>query len=120
MSHTTKMRAWRLNRPCANILHQLQGRKHRTRTEGSELCELTLDDIEELCRPMVCSMTGMQLRWTDIPWDPWRPSVDRIDPYKGYVRGNVRLVCTMYNIARRRWSDEEVLLMAKALVARNT
>lgn len=112
------MRTWRANKPLAAMLHQLQGRKSRTRIEGSGACELTIEDLAELCAPMVCSVTGVPLRWTDIDWDPWRPSVDRIDPDKGYLKGNVRLVCAMYNIARRRWSDEEVLYMAQSLVSK--
>ena len=112
------MRKWRTRHPCANILHQLKGRKHRTKTAGSEACDLTLEDIKALCEPMICSVTGVPLRWTDIPFDPWRPSIDRINSNKGYVHGNVRLVCTMYNLAKHRWTDEEVLFMASSLVAR--
>lgn len=112
------MRKWRTRHPCANILHQLKGRKHRTKTAGSEACDLTLEDIKALCEPMICSVTGVPLRWTDILFDPWRPSIDRIDSNKGYVHGNVRLVCTMYNLAKHRWTDDEVLFMASSLVAR--
>jgi hypothetical protein len=39
---------------------------------------------------------------------PWRLSPDRIDNKKGYVKGNVRLVCHIFNIARSDFSDEQL------------
>ncbi len=48
----------------------------------------------------------------------WGPSVDRVDPLKGYTRDNCRLVCWMYNAAKGVSSDEDVMTMARALVAR--
>lgn len=36
-------------------------------------------------------------------------SLDRIDSSKGYVKGNVRFVCCIANVARNDWSDEELI-----------
>jgi hypothetical protein len=43
-------------------------------------------------------------------------SLDRIDNSKGYVQGNVRWVSVMYNFARNKFSDEDVVEFAQAVV----
>lgn len=53
---------------------------------------------------------------TDIPFSttgkgvafraPYAPSLDRIDARRGYVQGNVRIVCTAVNWALSDWGDE--------------
>tara|TARA_B100001094_G_scaffold333172_1_gene409234 strand:+ start:5541 stop:5999 length:459 start_codon:yes stop_codon:yes gene_type:complete len=44
---------------------------------------------------------------------PWRLSPDRIDNKKGYVKGNVRLVCHIFNVARCDFSDEQLFEFIK-------
>lgn len=85
------------------------------RTRGLE-CTITREELKELLAPMVCSMTGIPLEFAAR--SPWSPSFDRLDSSKGYVPGNVRLVCWAYNSAKMGWDDEDVLTLAKALVAR--
>lgn len=48
------------------------------------------------------------------------PSIDRIEPSKGYVKGNVRLVTFQVNMAKGFYTDEDFYDMCrKALEARN-
>jgi hypothetical protein len=49
---------------------------------------------------------------------PWSPSLDRIDNDKGYIPGNVQMVCWMYNQCKNQWKHSDVLLMCRALLAR--
>ena len=42
--------------------------------------------------------------------------MDRIDNAVGYVPGNVRLTCWMFNRAKSHWTDEQMLMLAKGLV----
>lgn len=70
----------------------------------------------------VCEVTGMPLSLEDADRGkkkvhPFAPSVDRIDPHLGYTESNVRVVTYMYNIAKGDFSDQDVLLLAKAIVA---
>lgn len=61
---------------------------------------------------------------TDIPFDvaprghnivrPFAPSIDRIDNTKGYTLDNVRIVCTIANMARNTFSDDDFYTMCKA------
>jgi hypothetical protein len=45
----------------------------------------------------------------NTPKSPYQASIDRIDNSKGYVKGNVRFVCLMYNFMRNDFTDEQVL-----------
>jgi hypothetical protein len=49
---------------------------------------------------------------------PYGPSLDRINSQKGYVRGNVRLVCTAVNFGLGQWGDEVFLPIAEATTHR--
>lgn len=40
-------------------------------------------------------------------------SIDRIEPCKGYVNNNIRLVCWWANIARSTMSDEDLFIWCK-------
>lgn len=60
-----------------------------------------------------CAVTGLKLEHRYLSWmknqrkSPYQASLDRIDNNKGYIRGNVRFVCLMYNYARNNFSDKE-------------
>ena len=48
--------------------------------------------------------------------DARAPSIDRLVAAEGYVPGNVRIVCWIYNSAKLDWPESLVLRMARALV----
>jgi len=48
---------------------------------------------------------------------PYYPSVDRIDPRRGYERGNVQLVLFSVNIAKWRWDLETIRPILRAMLA---
>lgn len=82
---------------------------------------LVLEEVEALLAPMTCAATGLPLTWEhdgDTRRNPWAPSIDRIDCSKGYLQDNVRVVCTLYNVARADWPDEAVTTLAEAIVSR--
>lgn len=62
-----------------------------------------------------CAITGIKLEHRYLSWmknqqkSPYQASLDRIDNSKGYIKGNVRFVCLMYNYARNTFSDQQVL-----------
>lgn len=51
---------------------------------------------------------------------PYSPSIDKIDPNKGYTKDNVQLVCWWYNLAKARYTDEEVLKLCRAVTTHNS
>lgn len=77
---------------------------------------LTQEQVVELVAPMVCSVSGLPLT-TEEHQGPWGPSIDRIDNSKGYVPGNVRLTCWMFNRAKAHWTDEQFMAMVRGIAA---
>jgi hypothetical protein len=70
-----------------------------------------------------CAISGIQMwlpihgqAWTEQTGDPWKPSLDRIDNSKPYIKGNVRFVCVIANFARHDFSDEQLLKFCRAVV----
>ena len=49
---------------------------------------------------------------------PWRPSLDRINPKKGYERNNVRLVAQIVNFALGEWPIAYFYEMCERVVKR--
>lgn len=112
-----KNRRWKTDNPALHLFNQCRRRAKDRHQE----CTITADDIEGMLAPMTCSATGLPLTWGhegDSVRNPWAPSIDRVDGSKGYVPGNVRVVCVLYNLARNDFPDEAVMAMAKALAAR--
>lgn len=69
----------------------------------------------------ICALTGipfiLELPHSIPEENPWRPSIDRIDPSQGYEAGNVRLVCKMGNYAKHRFDDRDLLYFCRRVVA---
>lgn len=70
---------------------------------------------------MKCTRTGIKFDMTPKARGkiPLMPSLDRIEPEKGYVMGNVQLVCWFYNAAKSQNSDAETLGYFRQAVENN-
>lgn len=98
-------------------------RKARARDPGHDL------DLEYLRQLWLdqggrCGLSGLvmdlprnTLVWEERARDPWKPSLDRIDSNQGYLRGNVRYVVMIANLAKSLFDDEVVLTFCRAVVA---
>jgi hypothetical protein len=49
-------------------------------------------------------------------YNPFRPSIDRIDPSKGYTKDNIRLVCCIINNALSEFGEDTFKIIAKAFL----
>lgn len=49
----------------------------------------------------------------------YHASLDRIDPSKGYIEGNVRFVSVMANYAKYKWDDDDLIKFCKAVANNN-
>lgn len=47
---------------------------------------------------------------------PLGPSIDKIDPSKGYTWDNVQIVTWWYNVSKQRFTDKDVLQLCEAVV----
>lgn len=84
--------------------------KRRARENGVEF-ELTVDD---LVIPDVCPLLGIPLI-RGRHNSPNMPSLDRLDPDRGYVKGNVRVISFLANAMKRDATKEQLLLFATRL-----
>jgi hypothetical protein len=89
----------------------------RRPTEGA----VSLDYLMEMYEANhgLCEVSGFKMTWStgDSGRKPTSISIDRINSSKGYVAGNVRLVCWQVNAFKGNWTDEQMFTMALALVA---
>lgn len=77
--------------------------------------DLTVEYLKELWESQGghCALTGISM---DLPWStegflqrhPRNASLDRVDNSLGYIRGNVRFLCFMANLARSDFTDDAV------------
>lgn len=83
--------------------------KHRNKENN-----LDLEYLKDLWEQQqgLCALSGKKLElptnsgaWNKQTRDPWKPSLDRIDNSRGYIKGNVRFVCVAANIAKQTWPD---------------
>ncbi len=94
-----KGRAWRRRNPSYMLHH---GAKRRAEIKGI-VFEICKEDIPEI--PTHCPLTGIEIKFREDggqgPWDH-SPSLDRINPLLGYVKGNLRVISHKGN----RWKDD--------------
>jgi len=91
----------------------------RSATKRHKVVTITPEWVAEKLSSGKCSMTGLTLRmehWRDAgDRHPRSPSLDRIDPKKGYTPDNVRIVCWQVNLARNSYGDEALYEMCRAI-----
>lgn len=84
--------------------------------------ELTYEVISFMCELQneCCSLTGFRFDYKSTQYRnrPFAPSVDRVDNAKGYIYGNIQIVCTMVNKAKNEYSQEMFDQMCLARVER--
>ncbi len=70
----------------------------------------------------VCAATGLAFD-LDKPEgsmkNPYAPSIDRVDPNKGYTKDNTRIVIWQYNLMKGEITDDELLKLCTLIVERN-
>ena len=92
-----------------HVTSMLTQAKTRAKREGLQF-ELTRDDITI---PDLCPLLGIQLVLdNNRQTKQSSPSLDRIDPTKGYVKTNVKVISHMANSMKRNASREQLLRFA--------
>ena len=77
--------------------------------------------VNELNRG-TCAVTGIPFdlnvgHGSDVH-NKYAPTIDRINPGRGYTKDNCQVVIYAYNTAKGQWSHEDVMTMARTLAAR--
>lgn len=94
--------------------------KSRARKNSLEF-DLTLDFLNELYikQDKKCALTKITFsdqKYNNCMRRPFAPSLDRIDSSKGYLKNNVRFVCTVVNMSLNEFGDEIFSIMCKSYV----
>jgi len=95
--------------------------KARAKREGIPF-NLVRDDIVERVLFGHCEATGAKFDFRrSKKWhrQPLGPSLDRVNPKKGYTRNNVKVVTWQFNVAKNEYGLEDLLAMSLALVTRH-
>lgn len=98
-------------RPELVLLQNAKGRARR----GKIPFDLTAADVTV---PETCPILGIPLRIGEGSASPNSPSLDRIDPQRGYVRGNVLVISHRANTIKSDATPEELRLVAQFLERR--
>lgn len=89
-------------------LLRLRGIQKRAKDKGLEF-NLELEDI---LYPEKCPILGILLKRNDGHLKGDSPSVDRIDPARGYTKDNVQVISQKANAMKHNATPEELLLFA--------
>lgn len=77
---------------------------------------ITLDDLIKVSH---CPLTGIEIDWKVYTGRHLRnPSVDRIDPTKGYIPGNVEVMSCLGNTMKNNATSEQLVSFAKEILKR--
>ena len=104
----TRVRSW--------VRYAISRIKSKAKKQGIPF-NIEICDIEQ---PVYCSVLGIKLNYHSegTGYKPDTASIDRIDPKKGYTKGNVRVISARANLLKSDASIEEleaVLLDLKTL-----
>lgn len=79
---------------------------------------LTRDDVLPLLRVGTCPLSGYKFRYTYGSYDPYAPSIDRIDSGKGYTPDNIRVICYLLNVGMNQFGFEVAADIWETVLAR--
>jgi len=87
----------------------LYSARHRAKHKGLDF-NIELDDI---VIPDVCPVLGMPLILYQDSQQRTSPSLDRIDPTKGYTKGNIQVISWFANTMKQDANSSELLKFAE-------
>ena len=82
--------------------------KHAKRRALKKGLEFNID-LEDVVIPRRCPI----LKKTLVCSTRYSPSIDRINPLKGYIKGNVAVISTLANAMKANATPEEIKIFAK-------
>lgn len=91
----------------------LEAAQNRARTKSLPI-DITVEDI---FIPGICPVLGIKLVRGKGRFIPSSPSLDRIDPSLGYIRGNVQVISSKANAMKSDASREQLLKFAEWVMA---
>ena len=80
---------------------------------------ISFDKIKKTVINGVCELTKLPFDFNSTEktqYNPYSPSIDRIDNSKGYIDSNVRVVLSAVNTALNQYGEEQMLPILKAMI----
>jgi len=65
-------------------------------------------DVDDIFIPEFCPILNLKLRKNHKGWSPDAPTLDRIIPEKGYVKGNIKVISGKANVMKNNASLNEL------------
>jgi len=93
--------------------YMVQAAKKRAKDKGWAF-DLTHEDV---VIPKLCPYLGIELKYLG---GEAAPSLDRIDPMKGYVKGNVQVISMKANTMKNNATQDELVRFAEAVLKMKT
>lgn len=107
------------NDPTYRASRLLADATQRAKKNGLPI-DIDLEWVSDRIVQGYCEVTNLKFDLRPaVPARPFTPSLDRIDPRKGYTKENTRVVCWVYNRAKGVHSHSAVLILAEALCKKN-
>lgn len=94
-----------------NPRHKLWIKARQRATKKGIPFNITWEDIPEI--PIKCSILNIELSKGTRGKCSNSPSLDKINPIKGYVKGNIRIISHRANQLKSDGTPEELMLVAK-------
>ena len=67
-----------------------------------------------------CALSGVTMTYQRGNGNvPTNISIDRIDSNKGYIKGNVQLVCRIVNVMKNEWKQDDFIEFCKKIVEKS-
>lgn len=96
-------RRYRKNNPVKVLLNRTKQRAKKNQWEFDL-------EMEDIIIPETCPFLEIPLSFGGDRWNT--PSIDRIDPQRGYIKGNIQIMSWRANFLKSNASLEELLLLS--------
>lgn len=106
-----KVRATQRARKTENWIDSLwRGSRSSSKARNLEHA-ITRDDLHAVWERQNgrCYWTGVEMEPTEVNRHPLKPSLDRIDPARGYTPDNIVLACLMVNLGRSNCGPDDFM-----------
>lgn len=106
--HNERIQKWRLANPKKVLWIAAKARAKKQNLPF----DITIDDFEI---PQFCPVLGIEIKQNVGKISFHSPTLDKINPSKGYVKGNVTVISSRANTIKHNASYEEIALVAEWL-----
>jgi len=90
-----------------------RGMFHRAKSAGKRGIPFNLESIEDIPYVTHCPVFGVELVMGSGKNHKWSPSMDKIVPELGYVKGNIIVVSHFANSIKSNATPEQIMAVAK-------